>query len=111
MKTIEVIDIIKKDIAVSTDDGKLVHDKVLEQLKNGHEVQLSFKGISLIISHFLNISIGLLYQDMEFSKVDNNLKVVGLSSDDLELLNDLVIPTAKKYFANPDNILNINEEL
>jgi hypothetical protein len=111
MKKIKVIDIIHKKIGVSTDDAQMVHDIVFDELNHGHKVELSFEGIELLISHFLNVSVGGLYRETKFNIVDNDLTFTGLSDDDLELLEKRVIPTAKKHFANSDNCLKIDEEV
>jgi len=95
---VKIHDIIDKNIAISTEDGK----KVFEILKNEIErsesdIVVSFKGIDMLISHFLNESIGELYSYFSTSKWDilDNIKYIDIDEDDLELLQKKVIPNYK----------------
>ena len=95
---VKIRDIIDKNIAISTEDGK----KVFEILKNKIErsksdVVVSFKGIDMLISHFLNESIGELYSYFDKSKWDilDKIEYTDIEEDDLELLQKKVIPNYK----------------
>ncbi len=67
---LKVIDIIEKDIAVSTDDATKLYEKILEELKNHvHKVELSFQDVTVVTSHFLSVAIGC-YAEIDFEVVD-----------------------------------------
>ena len=92
---IEIKDIIKKNIAISTDDGAKVFLEIKKLLDNKDEyIEVSFIGIDMLISHFLNESIGKLY--ISFPKIRwkeiDKINYTDIDEDDLELLKKRVIP-------------------
>jgi hypothetical protein len=101
MQTVNVKDIILKNIAMSTEDGQklfLVLYNLLKQEKV-QKVQLSFEDIDILISHFLNESIGKLYEKFSnWETLDNAIEYIQIDSDDLQLLKEKVIPTAKSHY-------------
>ena len=57
----------------------------------------------MVVSSFLNTAIGKLYGRYSDEFIEQHLQVVGLSADDAELLNDIVIPNTKSFFENQSN--------
>ncbi len=95
---IEIKDIIKKNIAISTDDGEKVFKEIKKLLDNKEEtIEVSFSGIDMLISHFLNESIGKLYLAFPKSRWEeiDNIQYRDIDEDDLELLKERVIPAFK----------------
>ncbi len=95
---VKVHDIIQKNIAISTEDGKKVFEVLKNEITKGNDdIIVSFKNIDMLISHFLNESIGELYS--YFGKTKWNLldkiKYIDIDEDDLELLQKKVIPNYK----------------
>ncbi len=93
---IKIYDIILKNKAISTEDGKKVFDVLKKEIETNtntntnKEIVVSFEGINMIISHFLNVSIGELYIhfDTKWNFLDS-IKYVGIE-DDLELLSKVI---------------------
>jgi len=98
--TIKVPDLIGSSLCISAEDGQKIFDKIEPLLKNGKQITISFKNITMLISLFLNVSIGQLYGTFSEEDIRAQVKVEGLSSDDLELLKS-VVDNAKKYYTNP----------
>ncbi len=95
---IRVYDVIGKSIAISTEDGKKVFEAIKNKIENGEsDIIISFEGINMLISHFLNESIGELYSYFGSSKWDilDRIKYIDIDEDDLELLQKKVIPNYK----------------
>ena len=95
---IKIFDIIGKNIAISTDDGKKVFEVLKQEIESGNkDIVVSFEGIDMLISHFLNESIGELYNYFSKSKWDilDKIKYIDIDEDDLELLQKKVIPNYK----------------
>ena len=95
---IEIRDIIKKNIAISTEDGERVFVEIKKLLDNKEElIEVSFDGIDMLISHFLNESIGRLYITFPKSRWEeiDKIRYTDIDEDDLELLKDRVIPAFK----------------
>ncbi len=99
MVKINVKDEIRNTIAMSTEDGKVLHEIIYRNLKESRKVELSFEGIDMLISHFLNESVGKLYEKFDnWDVLDKSIEYINIDSDDLELLKEKVIPTAKNHF-------------
>lgn len=98
--TIRVNNVIGSDSATIRDQGLAIYELAKKELKDSKKVEISFEGISIIISSFLNASIGKLYGDF----IDKNLKITGLDKNDMELLQIIVIPNAKEYYNDVDKI-------
>ncbi len=61
---------------------------------------LSFEDVEIIISAFLNASVGRLYGEFPEETIRKFLSYEGLQKDDLDMLKR-VVDNAKKYFSNP----------
>lgn len=92
-------DIIKGDIAVSTDDGDVVYQEIVAILKLGKPVELDFSGINIMTTAFLNAAIGQLYSAFTSEQLNSLLKLVNVAADD-RILFKKVIERAKEYFQN-----------
>ena len=95
---IEIKNIIKKNIAISTDDGEKIFTKIKKLLENQeNSIEVSFLGIDMLISHFLNESIGKLYitfPNTKWQEIDS-INYTDIDEDDLDLLKERVIPAFK----------------
>jgi len=96
---VRVFDVIGSALAVSSDDGQLVHDKVAPLLREGSKVSISFEKIETIISAFLNAAIGQLYGEFPEERIRELFGVRDMSPEDLALLKR-VVDNAKLYFKN-----------
>lgn len=106
-----VTEIIHSNSATIRDQGLAVYEIAKKELYNGQKVEISFEGITMVISSFLNASIGKLYGDFPFDTVDNNVIVHGLDKDDMELLQNTVIPNAKDYYSDPSKVEKIEQSI
>ncbi|MFA7628978.1 MAG: STAS-like domain-containing protein [Candidatus Dojkabacteria bacterium] len=96
---IKVADLIGSPLCISAEDGQKVFGKVDQLVKEGKQVTISFENVTMLIALFLNAAIGQLYGSFSEEAVRAQLKVEGLSSDDMELLKH-VVDNAKKYYSN-----------
>jgi len=106
MKNIEIIikitDIVGDNLCISSEDGEKVYQKIVEALKEGERISLSFEGVQDLTSAFLNAAVGPLYNS-DFSEqfISENLKPIKATNEDLYLLKR-VVDRAKEFFKNPD---------
>ncbi|MFZ4796698.1 MAG: STAS-like domain-containing protein [Bacteroidia bacterium] len=108
---IKVNEIINGQTAVSSIEGEKLYKKISENFQVDTNVELDFSGIKLIISAFLNSSIGQLYGVYETPFIKEHLTIKGMESDDLYLLKK-VTGRAKEYFLNKTQFENsVNEIL
>ena len=96
---IKVIDVIGKDICVSSEDGEKLHEQIKLSLQKDDTTEISFSGIKMIISVFLNTAIGQLYGEFSEDEIRKKLKVNDIEQEDVELLGR-VVTNAKRYYKN-----------
>jgi len=85
----------------SSDDGQHVYELINEQLKQGHEVEISFAGVEDLTTAFLNSAIGQLYKDYSEEDLKARMNVSNYEQDDLVILKR-VVDRAKGFFKDPD---------
>ena len=105
-----VKNIIGSDLAVSSDDGKKVYQAIFEALRREAIVELDFQGITVVITAFLNMAIGKLYQDFNGDFLNAHLKLVNVDDKDKALFK-MVVTYAKEYFANQEAFEQAVEEI
>lgn len=96
---VRVFDVIGTSLAVSSDDGQTVYEKIAPLLREDQKVRLSFDKIDTIISAFLNAAIGQLYGEFSEDKIRELFNVQEMSPEDRVLLKR-VVDNAKLYFEN-----------
>ena len=110
---INVKEIINKDICVASSDGQKVFDEIVKAFCNEQKVTLSFAGIELITSSFLNTAVGQLYKDFKTPYIRSKIILDGMSNEDKALLKR-VNNNAKLFYKDPkgskDSITEIIEE-
>ncbi len=106
---INVSEVIHSNSATIRDHGLAIYELAKKVLQTGERVEISFDGISMVISSFLNASVGKLYGDFSFDEVDTKVTVTGLDEDDMELLQVTVIPNAKEYYSDPEKVEKIEQ--
>ena len=108
---INLFEVIGSRAAISSDDGDIIFKRIDLALKNKVNVLIDFQNIDLIVSTFLNASIGQLYGTYSSQIIRKYLKVINLNNDDLGTLK-LVIKRAQEYFANKKNFeTSVNNSL
>ena len=101
IKIIKVSTVIGGAICVATEDGQKLFDVISQSIEDDVQLEISFEGIELIISAFLNTAIGQLYGKFPKDKIDKMLSYTHLEDDDRNLLR-LVVANALRYFSNQD---------
>lgn len=104
MEHLIIKDIIKSELAVSTEKGNEVFELVDSYLKKNERVELDFAGITIMITAFLNAAIGRLYSNKAYTRdfLNGHLILQNVEEDDRILFKD-VIQRAKEYFADKEN--------
>lgn len=100
-KTINVQGIINSPFCVDVTDGEKIYDLLYRSIQEKQYINLSFKGIELVITAFLNVAIGKLYKDFD----DKTIKEYLIKSDldqSFESCWNKVILGAPKYYANKE---------
>lgn len=101
-------------LAVSAKQGSKIYEELYTSIKNEKNIVLDFEGIELIITAFLNASIGKLYSEFTSEEIRKYLTIENLDPTETELLK-LVLEHAKDRFnkhypENYDNIDILNDD-
>lgn len=108
---VRVADLVGGPRAVDAADGEKVFAKILPLIKEGRKVRLSFEGITMVITAFLNAAIGKLYGSLPEEQVDEMVEVQNLIPAFQPSL-DKSIEWSKAYYRDPDRLTRaIMEEL
>lgn len=98
-KTIVIRDVVGSANWIQVVDGTKVYEQILQALKDGKNVELSFQGRAFVITAFLNAAIGKLYNG-KFSEDDiARLSYADADASDMDKVNR-VIANAKIYYKN-----------
>lgn len=103
---IEVDKLLKSSFAVSTEEGEKLFNIIEMEINYGNNVVIDFENIELIVSTFLNASIGQLYGLFSTEIIQNHLTVRNISNEDLGILK-LVTDRAKEYFKDKKGFENV----
>lgn len=110
---IKVKDIINTTYCVDASDGEKIFELTKKALDEDKKVVLSFDGIELVITAFLNTAIGKLYGIFDEERILSNLSNSDMT-EDFQVIWDKVTDGAPKYYANKEafdkNISKIVEE-
>jgi hypothetical protein len=97
---IGLMDVVGSGLCVAYDDGDRVHAAIIEAIKKGDKVRLSFKGVEDLTSTFLNAAVGQLYGELSEEELKECLLPPSdASQEDLALLKR-VVETAKNFFGD-----------
>ena len=77
--SINIADLIGKPRAIAAADGEMVFKEIYPVIKAGNPVVLSFAGIRMVITAFLNAAIGKLYRDIPDDEIARLLEVTELA--------------------------------
>ena len=95
--TISVKDTIGHNVGVVSSDGDKVYELIDESLKADNPVNLSFEGIDLLTTTFLNSAIGRLYGVYDKENLKKQFTIKAPDRQD-KILIEAVIDNAIRYF-------------
>lgn len=100
---ITIADLIGKPRAIAAADGEMVFKEIYPLLKSGTPVVLSFAGIRMVITAFLNAAIGKLYNDLPEEEIERLLEVIDLEEAFQPALAH-ARTWSKAYYADPESL-------
>jgi STAS-like domain of unknown function (DUF4325) len=106
IKRISVFEFLNSPYAVSTEEGERLSSEIINHFKKEEKLLLDFENIELIVSTFLNASIGQLYSGYTSEFIKEHLFLENMTNDDLSVLKK-VTDRAKEYFKDKGDIRDI----
>jgi hypothetical protein len=107
---LRVFDVVAGPRCVDTADGQKVYDKIVPLLRTETGVVLSFDGITMIITAFLNAAVGQLYGEFPEDKVDRLVEIRDLLPVFQNTL-DKSREWSKAYFRDPERLKRSIQEV
>ncbi len=108
--TINIASLIQSPSALTREQGKIVYDEIMHNLNTGDKVILDFKEIESIITPFLNVSIGKLYENYNSDQLNTQLEVKNPPEGTTSKFQ-MVIKNAKQYYSNKSAFNKVVEEV
>ena len=106
-----VRDVVNSEFCTASEDGERVHGAIVDALRQGKDVCLSFKKVKDLTSAFLNTAVGRLYDEYSEEEIrEHLLPPTDVSPDDLMLLKR-VVDRAKEFFKEPDRFTNATNQI
>lgn len=112
MKTVKlnIASLIKNPSALTREQGTIVYNKITSCLNAGDKVILDFIDIESIITPFLNVSIGKLYEAFSSEQLNAQLELKNLPEGTTSKFQ-MVIKNAKQYYSNKSAFTKVVEEV
>lgn len=99
--TISIVDLIQSPSALTREQGKIIYDKIIDYIQDGTKVLIDFTDIESLITPFLNVAIGKLYENYSSEQLKSLIEFINIPKGTSSKFQ-LVIDNAKQYYANKD---------
>jgi len=96
-----VAELIESPSALTREQGSVVYNVIVPLLRNGENITLDFVDVESLITPFLNVAIGKLYEDFSSEQLNDQLKISNLPEGTRAKFK-LVIENAKKYYTDKE---------
>lgn len=96
--------------ALTREQGKIIYDYIVELLDENKSVVLDFSEIESLITPFLNVAIGKLYEKYTSAELQESLKIINIPIGKTSSFK-MVIENAKKYYCNQEQFNNIIKDV
>ncbi|MBS6202619.1 MAG: STAS-like domain-containing protein [Eisenbergiella sp.] len=96
---INIATLIKSPSALTREQGTVVYKRIVQNLNVGNKVILDFKEVESIITPFLNVSIGKLYETFNSTQLNKQLEIKNIPGG-TKVKFQMVITNAKQYYSN-----------
>ena len=92
--------------AIENSEGEKIRILISNHIKRGNNVVVDFKGVTSILSLFLNPAIGDLYGDFSEEQVKNQLRIENLPPEYIETFKR-VVDRAKEFYKDKETISSV----
>ena len=95
--TLNIASLIGSPSALTREQGSIIYTQIIQNLNSGNKVILDFQDIESLITPFLNVSIGKLYETFNSSQLNTQLEIKN-PPDGTNSKFQMVIANAKQYY-------------
>lgn len=104
--TINVREKINSPSALTREQGKIIYNEIIASINSGNSICLDFSDIESLITPFLNVAIGKLYENFSSEELSRFIEFSNIPQGKAASFN-LVINNAKRYYASSNNFEKI----
>lgn len=108
--TLNVASLINSPSALTREQGAIVYKEIMQNLNFGNKVVLDFQDIESLITPFLNVSIGKLYETFNSTQLNTQLEIKN-APDGTNSKFQMVIANAKQYYLNKNAFTKAVEDV
>ena len=94
---LHVSEILGTTTALTREQGQTIYEKICGFIDAGYTVSLDFSDVESILSPFLNVAVGKLYNKYSSNTLNNQLTITGISDEQYNIF-EIVISNAKSYY-------------
>lgn len=102
---LHVSEILGTTTALTREQGQIIYEKICNAIDKGDTVSLDFSDIESILSPFLNVAVGKLYNKYSSDTLNSKLNIVGISDEQFSIF-EIVISNAKSYYKDSQSFDN-----
>ena len=95
-KNISVYD-LTNDMAVESSIGEVLNKQILEGVKSNNKIIVDFKNVNVVLTAFLNASIGNLFREISKDRFEKQIKIINLPEFSQFSLERVVKNAEQKY--------------
>jgi len=108
--TLNVASLIKSPSALTREQGTIIYKQIIQNLNAGNKVILDFQDIESLITPFLNVSIGKLYDTFNSTQLNTQLEIKN-PPEGTNSKFQMVITNAKQYYSNKNAFTKAVEDV
>lgn len=108
--TLNIASLIGSPSALTREQGSIIYTQIKQNLNSGNKVILDFQDIESLITPFLNVSIGKLYETFSSSQLNTQLEIKN-PPDGTNSKFQMVIANAKQYYFNKNAFTKAVEDV
>ena len=96
--TLKIGDLIASRNCVSASNGEKIYNKLAPLIESSIPVCLSFEGVRIVNTAFLNVAVGQLFGHFAKDRIENLISYNGLSGPDMKFV-ERVMKNSEIYFS------------
>ena len=108
--TLNVASLIESPSALTREQGAVIYNQIITNLISGNKVILDFIDIESLITPFLYVSIGKLYETYNSTQLNAQLEIKN-PPEGTNAKFQMVIANAKQYYSNKNAFTKVVEDV
>ncbi len=108
---IDIKDTLQTVYCIDMEEGQMIYNLVRQELDDGKVVELSFAGVEMVITAFLNAAVGRLFAIYDHGMLQQRVRVNDLQDDFLPIWKHVMSKSARYYTYSAEVEHHTNNEM